>query len=164
MPLPATTPSLPPFHYTHTQTHQYDQKRADPSGVDCPLWGLVGTLTNRWDDAIVCSVFPSFVSNYVLCHSVKLSLGAVTLFFLKGAFIKTNKWINRKQGTAAFIWLDSASGRRAGGWGLGGDSATLMACVMTDMISVACGRLEVITYGNLEKGAVRSETDVTLTV
>lgn len=47
---------------------------------------------------------------------------------------------------------------------MGGDSATLMACVMTDIISVACGRLEVITYGNLEKAAVRSETDVTLTV
>lgn len=79
---------LPPLPHsllsiTHTQTHQYDQKRADPSGVDCPLWGLVGTLTNRWDDAIVCSVFPSFVSNYVLCRSVKLSLGAVTLFFSK---------------------------------------------------------------------------------
>lgn len=43
--------------------------------------------------------------------------------------------------------------------GVGG-SATVTTCAMTDIISVACGRLEVITYGNLEKGAVRSKTDV----
>lgn len=41
-----------------------------------------------------------------------------------------------------------------------GVSTTVTACAMTDIIRVACGRLEVITYGNLEKEAVRSKTDV----
>lgn len=116
---------LPPLPHsllsiTQTQTHQFDQKQADPPGVGRPLWGLVGTLTSRWEHAIVCSVFPSFVGNYVLCRSVKLSLGAVTLFLVKGTFIKTNKWINRTQGTAAFICSDSDVGAAGGRVGVGG--------------------------------------------